>query len=185
LGGAAGPIEVRRSARRRQTVTAYREGGRTIVLIPARFSKAEERRWVADMLARLDARDKRQRRGPRRSDSALQDRARSLAVEHFDGEIAPVAVRWVDNMTTRWASCTPADGTIRVSSRIRTMPTWVLDYVLVHELAHLVTPSHDQRFWSLVARYPRAERARGYLEGVAAAGQLNLVEDDVLGAGQS
>jgi predicted metal-dependent hydrolase len=185
LGPADGPVEVRRSARRRQTVTAYREGGRTIVLIPARFSKAEERRWVADMLARLDARDQRQRRGPRRSDSALQDRARALAVEYFAGDIAPVAVRWVDNMTTRWASCTPADGTIRVSSRLRTMPTWVLDYVLVHELAHLITPLHDERFWSLVAGYPRAERARGYLEGVAAAGQLDLSDEDVLGAHSS
>lgn len=178
----AGPVEVRRSPRRRQTVTAYREGGRTVILIPARFSKAEERRWVADMLARLEARDQRQRRGARRSDSALHNRARSLALQHFDGKIGPSAVRWVDNMTTRWASCTPADGTIRVSSRLRAMPTWVLDYVLVHELAHLITPMHDEQFWSLVARYPRAERARGYLEGVAAAGQLDLSDADVVPA---
>jgi hypothetical protein len=40
-------VEVRRSARRRRTVSAYRDGDRTVVLIPARFSKAEERRWVA------------------------------------------------------------------------------------------------------------------------------------------
>jgi hypothetical protein len=72
----------------------------------------------------------------------------------------------VDNQNRRWGSCTPADGTIRLSSRLRAMPEYVVDYVLVHELAHLVEPSHDARFWSLVARYPRAERARGFLEGV-------------------
>ncbi|HEX3814963.1 MAG TPA: M48 family metallopeptidase [Mycobacteriales bacterium] len=179
LPRAGAEVEVRRSARRRRTVTAYREGGRTIVLIPARFTKAEERRWVTDMLARLEARDRRQRSGPRRSDTALQTRARSLAAEHLGGKAFPDAVRWVDNMTTRWGSCTPADGTIRISSRLRAMPGWVLDYVLVHELAHLLTPLHDDAFWTLVSRYPRAERARGYLEGIAAAGQLQLSDDDV------
>jgi hypothetical protein len=75
-------------------------------------------------------------------------------------------------MAARWGSCTPADGTIRVSERLREMPGWVLDYVLVHELAHLLVPGHGADFWELVGRYPRAERARGYLEGVAAAAGL-------------
>jgi hypothetical protein len=173
-------VDVRRSPRRRRTVSAYRDGELVVVLIPARFSKAEERRWVADMLARLEARDRRQQRGPRRSDTALQNRANALAAAHLDGRVSPQAVRWVDNMSTRWGSCTPADGTIRISSRVRSMPGWVLDYVLIHELAHLVTPLHDAQFWDLVGQYPRAERARGYLEGIAAAGQLELTEDDVL-----
>ncbi|HEY2174550.1 MAG TPA: M48 family metallopeptidase [Mycobacteriales bacterium] len=173
-------IEVRRSPRRRRTVSAYRDEGRTVVLIPARFSKAEERRWVADMIARLDARDGRARRGPRASDAALASRARSLSGELFGGRATPASVRWVDNMTTRWGSCTPADGTIRISSRVRAMPTWVLDYVLVHELAHLIAPGHDRRFWALVDRYPRTERARGYLEGVAAAAHWQPSDDDVL-----
>lgn len=171
-------VEVRRSVRRRRTVTAYREGDRTIVLIPARFSKAEERTWVAQMIARLDARERRRTSGPRRSDAALHGRARRLSVSYFGGRAEPVAVRWVDNMTTRWGSCTPADGTIRISARLRDMPPWVLDYVLVHELAHLLQSGHDERFWALVSAYPRAERARGYLEGVAAAAHLRLVDDE-------
>jgi predicted metal-dependent hydrolase len=174
--GAAPAVEVRRSARRRRTVSAYREGDRTVVLIPARFSKAEERRWVQEMLARLQARDLRRVRGPRSSDEALLARARQLAETVLDGRPDPASVRWVSNMASRWGSCTPADGTIRISSRLREMPGWVLDYVLVHELAHLLVPGHGTDFWELVGRYPRAERARGYLEGVAAAARLEMPE---------
>ncbi len=81
-------------------------------------------------------------------------------------------------MRTRWASCTPVDRTIRVSERLREVPSWVLDYVLVHELAHLIVPGHDHEFWGLVQRYPKAERAIGYLEGLAsAAGSGPMLED--------
>jgi hypothetical protein len=169
LGGAATPVEVRRSARRRRTVTAYREQGRTIVLIPAAFSPAEERRWVAQMVAKLQTREERRRKSLG-GDEDLMARARALSAAHLDGAAEPAAVRWVDNQNRRWGSCTPADRTIRLSSRLRTMPEYVVDYVLVHELVHLIEPGHDQRFWALVARYPRAERARGFLEGIEQAG---------------
>ncbi|MGY1832390.1 M48 family metallopeptidase [Geodermatophilus sp. SYSU D01180] len=163
-----GPVEVRRSARRRRTVTAYRESGRTIVLIPAAFTPAEERRWVAQMVAKLQTREERRRRSLG-GDDELMSRARALSAEHLDGVPQPTSVRWVDNQNRRWGSCTPADGSIRLSSRLRSMPEYVVDYVLVHELAHLLEASHDARFWALVARYPRAERARGFLEGVETA----------------
>ncbi len=165
-----GPIEVRRSTRRRRTVTAYRESGRTVVLIPAAFTPAEERRWVAQMVAKLQTREERRRRSLG-ADDELVARARALSAAHLDGVPQPSSVRWVDNQQRRWGSCTPSDGSIRLSSRLRGMPEYVVDYVLVHELAHLIEPSHDQRFWTLVARYPRAERARGFLEGVELARQ--------------
>lgn len=158
-------VEVRRSARRRRTVTAYREQGRTVVLIPAAFSPAEERRWVAQMVAKLQTREERRRRSLG-GDEDLMARARALSEAHLDGLAEPVDVKWVDNQHRRWGSCTPADRTIRLSSRLRSMPEYVVDYVLVHELVHLLEPGHNDRFWTLVARYPRAERARGFLEGV-------------------
>jgi len=166
-GGPAnlGDVEVRRSARRRRTVTAYREKGRTVVLIPAAFSPAEERRWVAQMVAKLQTREERRRRSLG-GDDELMERARALSAAHLDGLAEPLSVRWVDNQNRRWGSCTPADGSIRLSSRLRSMPEYVVDYVLVHELVHLLEPGHDDNFWALVARYPRAERARGFLEGV-------------------
>ena len=166
LAGSEGNVvEVRRSARRRRTVTAYREQGRTIVLIPAAFSPAEERRWVAQMVAKLQTREERRRKSLG-GDEDLMARAHALSEAHLDGLAEPAAVRWVDNQNRRWGSCTPADRTIRLSSRLRAMPEYVVDYVLVHELVHLLEPGHNEHFWSLVARYPRAERARGFLEGI-------------------
>ena len=169
-------VEVRRSERRRRTVSAYRDGERVVVLIPDQFSRAEEREWVDRMLERLAARDQR----ARPTDSELGARAARLAQRYLPGHPAaarPASVRWVSNQNGRWGSCTPADRSIRISDRIMDMPDWVIDYVLLHELAHLVVPSHSPAFWALVARYPKAERARGYLEGVCAASGQAIHED--------
>jgi predicted metal-dependent hydrolase len=169
-------VEVRRSQRRRRTVSAYRDGERVVVLIPDRFSRAEETEWVERMLARLAAREER----IRRTDDELTLRARRLVSRYLpdhESRVAPASVRWVTNQNGRWGSCTPDDATIRISHRIQEMPDWVIDYVLLHELAHLVVPSHSTRFWDLVNRYPKAERARGYLEGVSAATGLVFADD--------
>lgn len=146
-----------------------------VVLIPAQFTGAEEREWVDRMIARLAARERRDH-----TDEALQERAVRLAQRYFPDHpeaAQPASVRWVRNQNGRWGSCTPADRTIRISQRIQSFPDWVVDYVIVHELAHLVVTNHNAQFWSLVARYPRAERARGYLEGISAATGLGLAED--------
>ncbi|HZI96630.1 MAG TPA: M48 family metallopeptidase [Actinomycetales bacterium] len=164
----SGPVEVRRSRRRRRTVTAYREGRTTVVCIPARFSKAEEREWVAAMLERLSAQDRRRRPG----DAALTVRAAELSARYLGARAQPSSVRWVTNQNSRWGSCTPADSSIRLSTRLQGTPGWVLDYVLLHELAHLIEPGHGAAFWSLLEPYPRTERARGYLEGLSAARDL-------------
>jgi predicted metal-dependent hydrolase len=171
----SGPVvEVRRSRRRRSTVAAYREDDRVVVMIPARMSRAEEQEWVATMLARLERSERRRRP----SDATLMRRARDLNARYLDGAATPGTVRWVDNQNSRWGSCTPADRAIRLSRRLEGMPAWVIDYVLVHELAHLIEVGHTARFWRLVDRYPKAERAKGFLEGVAAATQLGIVADD-------
>jgi predicted metal-dependent hydrolase len=174
-------VEVRRSRRRRRTVSAYRDGERTIVLIPARFTLEEEAHWVATMVHRL-ARQERRRRP---SDGSLADRARGLSERWLGGQARPASVAWVDNQRSRWGSCTPSDASIRISSRVRGMPVWVLDYVLLHELAHLIEPSHGPAFWALLEAYPRTERARGYLEGVSAAAGLPTPGDDRVGEGET
>jgi predicted metal-dependent hydrolase len=163
-------VEVRRSHRRTRTVSAYRKDGKVVVMIPARFTRAEESEWVDTMLGRLARSEQR----GRRTDEQLMRRARELARDYLQDKVTPTSVRWVSNMTTRWGSCTTGEGTIRLSDRLQPMPTWVIDYVLLHELAHLIEPNHDARFWGWVDRFPKAERAKGYLEGIAAAANLDL-----------
>ena len=177
-------VEVRRSARRTRTGTAFRERGTIVVVIPQRMSRADERSFVDSMVAKVLAREART--VPPRGDVLLRQRAVELA-EHYLSPATgspprPSDVRWVTNQHRRWGSCTPATGVIRLSDRLQTLPSWVVDYVLVHELAHLVEPTHGPAFWRLVAAYPDAERARGFLEGYLAgrgAPAVTGTEDDV------
>lgn len=159
------PVEVRRSARRTRTVSADRVGDTVVVRLPARLSAEQEARWVRTMVDRLAGREAR----AGHTDEALARRAAGLRHRYLSAVPAPRAVRWADNQQQRWGSCTPDTGTIRLSTRLRGMPDYVLDYVLVHELAHLAYQGHGPEFWALVACYPEAERARGYLEGYSAA----------------
>jgi predicted metal-dependent hydrolase len=160
-------VEVIRSPRRRKTVQATETQGVVRVSIPASMSRAEEERWVAEMVARL---------GRRRTAAGIDLGPRAVVLADRYRLPRPREVRWVDNQRSRWASCSPADGVIRVSSRLAGFPSWVVDYVLVHELAHLVEPRHGPAFWALVHRYRRAERARGFLlaKGAGDAGGQEL-----------
>lgn len=154
-------------------MSAYRDGDRVVVLMPAHIARAEERQWIGVMLERLQARERRRRP----SDADLLARAATLRrryLSELDDDRAPSSIRWVTNQGSRWGSCTPADRTVRLSSRLQGMPRWVIDYVLLHELAHLLEPGHTERFWGWVNRYPWTERARGYLDGVAATADLAL-----------
>lgn len=147
-------VEVVRSARRRRTVQARQIGDRVRVSIPATMTKAEEERWVNEMLRRMERRATAEQ-------VDLAERAAALADRY---ELRrPASIRWVDNQNSRWGSCTPVDGTIRISTRVGSFPRWVVDYVIVHELAHLSVCRHGPGFWALVNRYPMTERARGFL----------------------
>ena len=121
------------------------------------MSLEEERAWIERMARRLD------RRRARSGDEDLDRRARRLADRYFGGQLVPESIRWSDNMTTRWGSCTIDSGAVRLSSKLREFPAWVVDYVMVHEMAHLRYRSHGPRFWALVNRYQLTERARGFL----------------------
>jgi predicted metal-dependent hydrolase len=153
-------VEVVRSPRRRKTVTAERRDGRVVVRLPAGLSRAEERTWVDRMVTRLADRERLERLNAKRS---LERAAERLNREYFGGRLRWRSVRYVSNQNDRYGSCTPEDGTIRISHRVAELPTWVRDYILLHEMAHLQVPSHSRRFWRLVDGYPLSERARGFL----------------------
>ena len=147
-------VEVIRSARRMRTVSARLRGDVLEVRMPTGLAPEEERRHILQLGRRVARRE--------RSDG-IDPPARAVELARRYGLPAPAGVRWVDNQRSRWGSCSPGSGEIRLSRRLAEFPRWVLDYVLVHELAHLVEANHSPAFWSLVGRYPLAERARGYL----------------------
>src|SRR5438270_858111 len=157
-------VDIVRSARRRRTISAHRAGDRIVVQVPARMTRAEEAEWVDKMVRRVLAGERRRQR----SDDDLLGRARRLSARYLGGRATPTGVRWVDNQQRRWGSCTPEDGTVRLSRRLAQMPDYVIDYVLLHELAHLIEPGHGPAFRALLAGYPKLERAEGYLEAADA-----------------
>jgi hypothetical protein len=155
-------IEVRTSKRRRKSATAYWSDGRIVVLLPSHLRGIERKEMVDWLVARVMSR----RPGAGASDQALFDRARQLGRRYVPGA-DPLSVRWVTNQHKRWASCTAETGEIRLSHRLRDVPQWVLDAVIVHELAHLVYPDHSPRFHELADRFPRQADASTFLEGYA------------------
>ena len=150
------PLEVTviRSAKRKKTAQARLVDGRLEVRIPARASRAEEARLVDQFRRRFE-------RAERSRAIDLSARANRLAKQLNLPK--PAEIRWVTNQCHRWGSCSPSTGTVRISDRMAGFPVWVIDHVIVHELAHLVERGHTARFKELAARYPRAERAEGFL----------------------
>jgi predicted metal-dependent hydrolase len=160
-------LAIHRSRRRRRSASAAADGATIVVRLPAGLAAAEEERLIEDLVGRVTRRSGRERLG---GDAALEQRARRLAADYLD-DVAFRSVRWSSRMGRRHGSCTPSTGEIRISDRLAAAPGWVLDAVLVHELAHLREAGHGAAFDALVRRFPHTDRARGWLEGFAA-GQL-------------
>lgn len=161
------PVHVVRSPRRRKTVSGRVVAGRIEVRVPADLSIEKEERLVSEMVRKMQ----------RRSSSTsidLHRRAARLARKY--GLPEPDEIIWSSRQNTRWGSCTPANRRVRISDRLASMPDWVLDSVIVHELAHLDVADHGPEFEALVQRYPLTERARGYLIAVGE-GRLQPVLD--------
>ena len=160
-----GEIVVIRSNRRKKNISAYRQGGRIVVSIPARMSKADERAMVPEMVAKIRA----QEAVATMSEESLQIRAGQLLTEFAPEILArPASVNW-RAMRERWGSCTGIDRSIRISDRLKGAPEYVLDYVLFHEAIHLEFFDHGEQFKQLLARFPLEAQAEAYLQGYEAA----------------
>jgi predicted metal-dependent hydrolase len=155
-------VRIIRSKKRRKTVQAREIGGVLEILAPAHMSDKQLEPIIKDLEARIN----RHKNSPELDDQALEKRANVLNRQYFDNHLQWESIRWVTNQNRRHGSCTAMRGAIRISHRIAEMPQFVQDYVIVHELAHVIEPNHSQRFWDLVYQYPRTERARGYLMAV-------------------
>ncbi len=155
------PVRIVTSRRRRRTVAARMTAGVLEVVVPSSMTVAERQHWADVMWQKFDRRARRRRP----TDERLAERAQRLNVRHFGGRLSWTSIGYAD-MDRLWGSCTFTDGAIRIARRAAALPEFVLDYLLVHELAHLLQSDHGPAFHELESRYPLTERAKGYLLAV-------------------
>ncbi|MFT4185840.1 MAG: M48 family metallopeptidase [Micrococcaceae bacterium] len=154
-----GEIRVIRSKRRKKTVSAKMVAGVFELRVPANSTEAEIAKWTKEFQARFI------KKRTVISDDELLDRALKLREKYLPEVPAPKSIRWVTNQNTRWGSCTITTGSIRVSSKLQDFPNWVVDHVVLHELVHLKIPGHNAKFYEMLNRYPKNEKAEGFLAG--------------------
>lgn len=159
------PVEIIRSPRRKRTVQATVTDGVIRVRVPDGLAASEERRLVDGLVQKV-------RKKMESTEVDLTSRAKVLARQF--GLSEPQTITWSSRQNTRWGSCTPTRGSIRISDKLVSVPEFVLDYVIVHELAHLDERGHGSEFKALVDRYPRSERAIGYLIALGFHGPSDL-----------
>ncbi len=169
-GISEGEILVIRSTRRKKSASAYRQGGRIVISLPARMSKAEEAQVVPELIAIIRGRE--EAKTP--SEQALTERIDALLTELApEISLRPASVNWRP-MRERWGSCTSVDRTIRISDRLKLAPGYALDYVLFHEAIHLQHFDHGPEFTEVLARFEDSELASAYLDGWEAAERAML-----------
>lgn len=162
-----------RSRRRKKTIQTKYGEGKLWIYLPAGMPPNEEQKWVNRMMERNERWKRKQ--SLTKNDQWLTQRAQKLNKQYFDGALS-FSIKFVENQQSRFGSCTSVDRTIRISDRVKTMPPWVQDYVIMHELAHLIYADHSKKFWEMVNHYPFAERAKGYLIAKGADGDEGQAE---------
>lgn len=155
-------IKVIRSHRRRKTVQARKRGHHLEVLAPAHLTDKQLQPHIDSLVQRIERREA----GRQLDSQDLQRRTQQLNRNYYQGQLRWTSIQWVTTQNRSYGSCCTTTGRIRISDRLATMPSFVLDYVIMHELAHLLEPNHSARFWQWVNRYPKTERARGFLMGI-------------------
>ena len=158
---------------------ARQADGSLLLRVPARLPRPALNGLLTQLSGMLEQQDSL---AARRTDADLQARAEQINRKYFGGQIRWQAIRWVGNMQQRLGSCTrggTTDGHIRISSRMRNWPDWVVDYVIAHELLHRRHPNHSPAFKEELKRaYPLTERAQGFIEGIGFAQGQPLEEDE-------
>lgn len=158
-------VTIVRSTRRKRTIQTKYADGHLWIYLPAGMSPAVEKKWIDRMIERNQRREQKHR--VKQSDTWFLQRAEKLNQTYFAGALE-FSITFVTNQNSRFGSCTAVDRTIRISDKVKTMPLWVQDYIIIHELAHLLFPDHSKKFWEKVNQYKYAERAKGYLIALGA-----------------
>jgi len=158
-------IKILRSKKRRRTVSARMVKDILIVRAPQYFPESRLQKVIAELKARIE---RKQLKEELNKSENLVQRVKEFNLQYFENKLTINSIEYVTDQNSKFGCCNYRTGCIRISHRISAMPQWVRNYVIIHELAHLVVPDHSKAFWEIVNRYKLAERARGYL--IAAGG---------------
>jgi hypothetical protein len=158
-------IKVLRSRKRRRTISARLVKDILIIRAPENIPESRLQKAITELKARIERKQLKEELNSREN---LGQRAKEINLQYFENKLRINSIEYVTDQNSKFGCCNYRAGRIRISHRISVMPQWVRDYVIIHELAHLVVPDHSQAFWDVVNRYKLAERARGYLMAAGA-----------------
>ncbi len=153
-------VKVIRSPDRKKTIQAKIVGETLVVYLPLGMHREEERKLIEKMKQKIE---RKRLKNQINKDDYLRKRFDEFNDKYFQGKLRMNSIEFVTNQERNRGSCTPAKGTIRISHKLLNMPRWVLDYVIIHEMTHLLHPDHSRAFWAKVGEYKYTERARGFL----------------------
>ncbi len=167
-----GEIPVRLERRRIKNINLYIRPphGDVLVTVPFHVSEAqvlrflsEKEKWIVSHRARMTERAEQDRENRLRTMTDRHVTDAELAylkeqIECYAAKWEPVmgvhCLRWtIRDMKSRWGSCTVAKKTIRMNLQLAKKPAECVEYVVVHELTHLLEPSHNERFHAYMARF--------------------------------
>jgi predicted metal-dependent hydrolase len=153
-------IKIIRSPKRKRTISAQQNKGVLSVKAPAGISDEDLEKTISRLKERII--NRKLKRDLNVKDD-LKEVAERLNRKYFGGRLKIDSIEYSTNQNRRFGCCNFKTGKILISHRLADMPDWVRDYVIVHELAHLIIPNHSRAFQDLVAKYNLKERATGYL----------------------
>jgi len=168
------PVVCRRNDRKTLAITITQEGG-LLIKAPLRMPDREiehflkqKRYWIYKQTKHvLEDTQKRVERSEKEV-KVLKERARKVLTEKTDYYKCLLGVDYqrirIGDQRTRWGSCSTR-GTISYNWHLILMPDRIMDYVVVHELCHLLEMNHSERFWRRVeAVLPDYENRKKWLK---------------------
>ena len=150
-------IVIQRSKRRKKTLQAVLRDNTVKILAPSTTSDAEIKKFLDKFLKKLELKDI-----ILNNDKELLSRANKLK-KKFIPDAPDFTIVFQESLKRTWGKCFTNQRKIVINPVLGTYPKWVLDFVIVHELAHLLIPNHGKEFRSLVNRFKLKERAVGFL----------------------
>ena len=153
-------IKIIRSPKRKRTVSARLKNGVLSVMAPVGISDEDLEKTISRLKKRIISRKLKRDLNVKED---LKEVAERLNREYFSGQLKIESIEYSTNQNSRFGCCNFKTGKILISHRLATKPDWVRNYVIIHELAHLIIPNHGRDFQELTARYHLKERATGYL----------------------